>query len=96
VELPAETRRALIRKAEARLGLMSLETKEEEPAIPGEIAGASRTLLGRLKPDVPMHLDELLETFDTLTSSETIAALFELELLGLVKQLPGKNFVKVW
>ena len=43
-----------------------------------------------------MHLDELLETFDTLTSSEIIAALFELELLGLVKQLPGKNFVKVW
>jgi hypothetical protein len=25
-----------------------------------------------------------------------IAALFELEMLGLVKQLPGKNFVKVW
>ena len=96
VELPAETRRALIRKAEARLGVMSLETKEEEPALPGELAGASRTLLGCLKLDVPMHIDELLETFDTLTSSEIIAALFELELLGLVKQLPGKNFVKVW
>ena len=27
---------------------------------------------------------------------ELIAALFELEMLGLVKQLPGKNFVKVW
>ena len=26
---------------------------------------------------------------------ELIAALFELEMLGLVKQLPGKNFVKV-
>jgi hypothetical protein len=25
-----------------------------------------------------------------------IAALFELEILGLIKQLPGKNFVKVW
>jgi DNA processing protein len=25
-----------------------------------------------------------------------IAALFELEMTGLVKQLPGKNFVKVW
>jgi len=43
-----------------------------------------------------MHIDELLETFDTLTSSEVIAALFELELLGLIRQLPGKNFVKVW
>ena len=57
---------------------------------------AHRTLLGKLKPDVPIHLDELLETFDTLTSSEIIATLFDLELLGLAKQLPGKNFVKVW
>ena len=28
--------------------------------------------------------------------SEIIAALFELEILGLAKQLPGRNFVKVW
>ena len=96
VELPAETRRALIRKAEARLGVMSLETKEELPEMPGELAGASRILLAGLKPDIPTHIDELLETFDTLTSSEVIAALFELELLGLIRQLPGKNFVKVW
>src|SRR6202521_3513622 len=73
VELPAETRRALIRKAEARLGVMSLETKEEQHDVPGELASASRTLLRCLKPDVPMHIDELLETFDTLTSSEVIA-----------------------
>jgi DNA processing protein len=49
-----------------------------------------------LKADLPIHIDQLLETFDTLTSSETIAGLFELEMLGLVRQLPGKNFVKVW
>jgi DNA processing protein len=96
VELPADTRRALIRKAEARLGVMSLETKEEQPSVLGELAGASRALLGGLKADIPIHIDQLLETFGTLTSSELIAALFELELLGLVKQLPGKNFVKVW
>jgi DNA processing protein len=30
------------------------------------------------------------------SASELIAALFELEMLGLVKQLPGKHFVKVW
>ena len=42
------------------------------------------------------HIDELIETSDTLTSSEVIAALFELELLGLARQLPGRNFVKVW
>jgi DNA processing protein len=31
-----------------------------------------------------------------LTSSEIFAALFELELAGKVKQLPGKNFVKTF
>jgi hypothetical protein len=25
-----------------------------------------------------------------------MAALFELEMLGLVRQQPGRNFVKVW
>jgi DNA processing protein len=37
-----------------------------------------------------------LESFDTLTSSGIVAGLFELEMLGLIRQLPGKNFVKVW
>jgi len=35
---------------------------------------------------------EALET--EMSSSEIFAALFELELNGKVKQLPGKNFVK--
>jgi DNA processing protein len=49
-----------------------------------------------LKADDPTHVDQLIETFDTLTPSEIVAGLFELEMLGLVRQLPGKNFVKVW
>jgi len=96
VELPVDTRRALIAKAQARLGVMSLELKDEQPALPPELGKASRLLLAELRADIPTHIDQLLATFDTLTSSEVIAALFELELLGLVRQLPGKNFVKVW
>ncbi len=96
VELPAETRRALIAKAQARFGQIPLEIKDEKPTYADEISRGSRDLMARLKPDAPTHLDELLETFDTLTSSEIIAALFELEMLGLIRQLPGKNFVKVW
>jgi DNA processing protein len=96
VELPAETRRALIAKAQARFGQIPLEIKDEKPTFADEISRGSRDLMARLKPDAPTHLDELLETFDTLTSSEIIAALFELEMLGLIRQLPGKNFVKVW
>jgi len=100
VELPTDTRRALIGKAQARLGVtqgvMSLETNDEQPALPPELGMASRLMLSKLKADVPIQIDQLLESSDTLTASEIIAALFELELLGLARQLPGKNFVKVW
>jgi DNA processing protein len=96
VELPADTRRALIAKARARLGVMSLDLNDETPELPPELGIASRLLLAKLKPDIPTQIDQLLASSDTLTSSEVIAALFELELLGLARQLPGKNFVKVW
>jgi len=56
----------------------------------------ARKVASTLKPDAAMHLDTLVETLDDCTSSEIIAALFELEILGLVKQLPGRNFIKVW
>jgi DNA processing protein len=96
VELPPDTRRALIGKAQARLGVISLELNDEQPTLPPELGMASRLILTKLKADVPIQMDQLLESSDTLTSSEVIAALFELELLGLARQLPGKNFVKVW
>ena len=96
VELPTDTRRALIAKAQARLGVMSLEINDEPASLPPELGAASRQILSKLRADAPTHMDQLLESSDTLTSSEVIAALFELELLGLARQLPGKNFVKVW
>jgi DNA processing protein len=56
----------------------------------------ARRLLASLQVDIAVHLDDLLEKVEDTSPSELIAALFELEMLGLVKQLPGKNFVKVW
>ena len=49
-----------------------------------------------LKVDAAVQLDDLLELVQDTSTSELVAALFELRMLGLVKQLPGKNFVKVW
>jgi DNA processing protein len=50
-----------------------------------------------LKSDESTHIDDLMERLEQgLSSSEIIAALFELELDGKVKQLPGKNFVKAF
>jgi len=96
VELPADVRRALVAKAHARSAGISLETEDAQLTLDGLTGPAHKALLAHLKPDLPIQLDQLQETFETLTSSEIIAALFDLELLGLIKQLPGKNFVKVW
>jgi DNA processing protein len=49
----------------------------------------------RLHKDEATQLDELIEALDTeLSSSEIFAALFELELAGRVRMMPGKNYVK--
>jgi DNA processing protein len=54
-----------------------------------------KRILALLKADEAMHIDEIVEKLeDEMSSSEIFAALFELELNGKVRQMPGKNFVK--
>ncbi len=98
VELPAEVRRQLIERGRARLLGSDDETPEASRAsqTSGTLPEIGRRVLAALKVDVATHLDDLLQTLEDSSASELIAALFELEMLGLVKQLPGKNFVKVW
>lgn len=64
--------------------------------IPGPQAQAARRVLEKLRVDATTHLDTLVESVEDMSPSEIIAALFELEILGLVRQQPGRNFVKVW
>lgn len=48
-----------------------------------------------LRRDASLQIDEILEALETqLTSSEVFTALFELEMAGRVRQLPGKNYVR--
>src|SRR5271157_4116209 len=94
-DLPADARRQLIEKGRQRI-------LAEDPATAGQVqpslleeAGpelneTARLALAALHVDNPIHLDDLLETVRDTSPSELIAALFELEMLGLVKQLPGK------
>jgi DNA processing protein len=52
-------------------------------------------ILRLLKADEATHIDEVIGRLEPeLCSCEIFAALFELELAGKVRQLPGKNFVK--
>jgi predicted Rossmann fold nucleotide-binding protein DprA/Smf involved in DNA uptake len=54
-----------------------------------------KRILSLLKADEATHIDELVERLENeMSSSEIFAALFELELTGKVRQMPGKNFVK--
>ena len=54
-----------------------------------------RRLLSLLKAYEATRIDELIEKLETeMSSSEIFAALFELELNGKVRQMPGKNLVK--
>lgn len=99
VELPQQIRSRLIEQGKARLlAEGGAATSPGSPAsqLSGPSGGISRKVLERLKVDSPVHLDDLLESVPDVSSSELIAALFELEMQGLVKQLAGKNFVKVW
>jgi DNA processing protein len=60
-----------------------------------ELPPHEKKLLAVLKADESMQIDEIVERLENEVSpSEILAALFELELNGKVKQLPGKNFVK--
>ena len=108
LELSPESRRELIEKTrklllseggetlgEGSASLFSARTGDGGSAA-SQLSEVSRKALEILPVDTAMHLDDLLEKLEDISASELIAALFELEMLGLVKQLPGKNFVKVW
>lgn len=62
----------------------------EEPLPPHETR-----VMSVLRHDEALQLDEIMEKLEPdLSSSEIFTALFELELAGRVRQLPGKNYVK--
>jgi DNA processing protein len=87
--------------AEVRLALTPRSSPESSGASPASLFADEglppheKRILGLLKADETTHIDELVERLETeMSSSEIFAALFELELTGKVRQMPGKNFVK--
>ncbi len=101
VELKPEDRRRLVDQCRNRLNLNGKEGFEtsgpnQSSLQLGITNQAARAVLGALKHDSPVGLDHLIENLQGTSSSEIIAVLFELELNGLVRQVPGKRFLKVW
>ncbi|HEY3618423.1 MAG TPA: DNA-processing protein DprA [Candidatus Sulfotelmatobacter sp.] len=90
-DLPTEVRLALTPPASPESsGAASASLFPDEGLPPHE-----KRILSLLKADETTHIDEIVERLENeMSSSEIFAALFELELGGKVKQMPGKNFVK--
>jgi DNA processing protein len=96
-DLPSQMKNALEEEMQAAGqieskvgGAASLFNDDDKP-----LAEYERTVLDKLRRDESVQLDELIEGLEgRLGSAEIFTALFELELQGRVKQMPGKNYVR--
>jgi len=101
-DLPVAAQQRLIEAGRQRilnqgLGLATAtEAASGASDAPDPAQSINRVVLRQLKVDEAVHLDKLVETCEEVSPSEIIASLFEMEIQGLVKQLPGRNFIKVW
>jgi len=86
-ELPTPVRAELV-------PVESASTEERAALVEEGLALNEKPLYELLSTDQARHVDELVEV-SGMSSSEVLAALFDLELKGVVRQLPGKQFVKV-
>ncbi|HWJ48842.1 MAG TPA: DNA-processing protein DprA, partial [Candidatus Udaeobacter sp.] len=90
-DLPTEVRLALTPPVSPESQSSSAASLFPDNGLPPH----EKLLLSLLKADEATHIDELVEKLESkMSSSEIFAALFELELTGKVRQMPGKNFVK--
>jgi DNA processing protein len=103
-DLPPQARMSLQTKSRQRLldefhgqGQFGGQTLNE---MEHPMAALKAQVLRRLSFDESLNLDQMIELMNQegsgVSASELIAALFELELEGSVKQLPGKNYIKSW
>ena len=86
-ELPTEVR--------AELFPVEATTAEERASLfEGSLSPTEKRLFELIRIEEPIHVDELVEKTG-LSSSETLAALCEMEMRGVIRQMPGKQFVRV-
>ena len=86
-ELPTPVRAALVQAEQP-------EAERRNQLVEGALEGAQKKIYELLKADESMHIDDIVEQ-SGLNSSEVLATLFEMEMKGIVRQLPGKQFSKV-
>ncbi len=100
-DLPTQVRMQLEDELQAQVGghessgegSASLLFEEHPSSTP--MSEHERLVLQELRQDEALQLDELIERLERkMVSGEIFTALFELELSGRVKQMPGKNYLR--
>src|SRR6202042_2454497 len=86
-DLPTPVRAALV-KAEAP------EAEQRNLLAAACLNSSEKKIYELLSADQSVHIDYIVER-SGLNSSEVLATLFDLEMKGIVRQLPGKQFAKV-
>jgi len=80
----------------ARQGLAAGKKQAEQARQASPLEGLTAQLLEIIPVDSALNLDQIVELLPDHSSSEIIAALFDLELQGSIRQLAGRTFAKVW
>jgi len=93
-ELPAEVKLQL----ESEWAAQASDQKPQPNSLfnnDEQLTPREKKILKVLKQDEMTHIDAIIEKLEPeVSSSEIFAALFELELNGKIRQMPGKNFVR--
>lgn len=86
-ELPTPVRAALVHAEQP-------EAEERNLLLAESLSQTERRLYELLSVDEPRHIDDMVDR-SGLNSSEVLATLFNLEMKGVIRQLPGKLFAKI-
>jgi len=90
-DLPSQVRLELESEAPVESKLETQASLLADPMLRPQEA----MVLEVLSCDASLQIDEILDLLEAqLTSSEVFTALFELELAGRIRCLPGKNYVR--
>jgi DNA processing protein len=86
-ELPTPVRAALVQAEQP-------EAEQRNLLLAASLNTSEKKLYELLSAEESRHIDDIVER-SGLNSSEVLATLFDLEMKGIIRQLPGKQFSKV-
>ena len=90
-EFPAEIRMQLLPPAEASEGAQA--TAESASLFEQSLGPDQKAVFEVLRADEPLFVDAIFGSV-AVPQARVLQALLELEMTGLIRQLPGKNFIR--